>query len=168
MGYHAFGMDTLVTFFETLDTVYVLLGVLLLLALYILYLDFKLRRFTKGKNGKNLEAVITKTIERQDDLEKFREELERYLDTVEKRIRKSAQGVYTVRFNAFPGTGDGGNQSFATAVIDQNGDGVIVSSLYARDRVSIFAKPVAAFKSEHDLSEEEQKALTGATERMKR
>jgi hypothetical protein len=67
--------------------------------------------------------------------------MEEYLTTVEKRLKKSIQGVETVRFNPFKGTGAGGNQSFSTAFVNEKGDGVVLTSMYARDRISMFAKP---------------------------
>jgi len=39
---------------------------------------------------------------------------------------------------------------------------VVLSSLYARDRMSIFAKPVKNNKSEYELTEEEKEALKKA------
>ena len=67
-----------------------------------------------------------------------------------------------MRFNPFKGTGGGGNQSFAIALTDEKGDGVILSSLHARDRISIFAKAVQSGKSELGLTDEETTALTKA------
>ncbi len=101
-------------------------------------------------------------------LESFKKELETYLTTVESRLKKSVQGIHTVRFNPFKGsTGSGGNQSFATAFLNELGDGVVVSSLYAREHVSIFAKPIVRGKSEFELSEEEAEAVKVALSMVK-
>jgi hypothetical protein len=48
------------------------------------------------------------------------------------------------------------------AIVDDHGDGVILSSLYSRERVSIFAKPIIKGKPQYDLTEEEQKVLDEA------
>jgi len=85
-----------------------------------------------------------------------------YLKTAEARLRRSIQGVETIRFNAFKGTGEGGNQSFAIALLSENGDGTVVSSLYARDRMSVFAKPIKNFSSEFEMTAEERDAVTRA------
>ena len=71
------------------------------------------------------------------------------------RRRSSAIGL--VRFNPFEDTG--GNQSFALALLDRNGDGFVVSSLHARAGTRVYAKAVAAGKSEAALSDEEAEAL---------
>jgi hypothetical protein len=93
------------------------------------------------------------------DIEKmhhFQKESLAYFEEIEDRLSRSIQAVKTVRFNPFKGTGEGGNQSFSTAFINENGDGVVISSLYSRDRVSIFSKPIAEFQSEFELTEEER------------
>jgi hypothetical protein len=101
-------------------------------------------------------------------LEHFKNEVETYLATVESRLRRSTQAVHTVRFNPFAGTtGSGGNQSFATAFLDQHGNGVVISSLYARERMSVFAKPIKNGASEFELSDEERKAVLEALKMVK-
>src|SRR3989344_6036819 len=47
-------------------------------------------------------------------------------------------------------------------ILDEEGDGLVISSLYSRERMSIFAKPVKNGKSEYELSTEEKEALTRA------
>jgi hypothetical protein len=75
-------------------------------------------------------------------------------------MKKTIRKVETVRFNPFEDHGS--NQSFAIAFVNDEGDGVVMSSLYARDRMSIFAKPVKNNKSEFDLSAEEKEVLAKA------
>ncbi len=126
-------------------------------------LYFKVRKLTLGKNGADLEETIKELASRTNDFIRFRTELEAYLREADLRISRSIQGVATVRFNPFHGDGSGGNQSFATAFLDENGDGVVISTLYARDRVSVFGKPVTKGTSTYELTGEEKEALTQAT-----
>ena len=102
----------------------------------------------------------------QDDLIKFRKDMEQYLIGVEKRLRKSTQSIETIRFNPFKGSGAGGNQSFATAFLNEDGNGLVMSSLYARDRVSIFSKPVKNFTSEFELSDEEKRVISDTKKKL--
>jgi len=67
------------------------------------------------------------------------------------------QGVGLVRFRAFQDTG--GDQSFALALADGEGNGVVVSALYGRGATRIYAKPVEGWLSPKPLSEEEEAAL---------
>lgn len=70
--------------------------------------------------------------------------------TIDSKLSKSIRSVETLRFNPFIDAGS--NQSFAIAFMNDEGDGVVMSSLYARDRMSIFAKPIVNNKSKFELS----------------
>ncbi len=134
----------------------------IILLVLVLIMHFRLRRFLVNVNAQNISDSLKSVSKDLNELQKFKSELEMYLSDVEKRLRKSVQSVHTVRFNPFKGTGGGGNQSFATAFLNQEGDGVIISSLYSRDYVSVFSKPINNHKSEHELSQEEKEALDKA------
>jgi len=122
--------------------------------------ELKLRRFMVGKNGKSLEGSLHNLKENYEETSRFQTEIETYLKSVESRLHKSIQGVGVVRFNPF--AENSGNQSFATAFVDEDGSGVIFSSIYARERMSIFAKPISQFASEYELTTEEKDALSRA------
>lgn len=128
----------------------------------VIHLEIKLSRLLRGKNAKTLEDTIVSTDNRVRRLEQSRAEVENYLKTVEIRLKKSVQGVDTIRFNAFKGNGEGGGQSFATALVNEKGDGVVISSMYSRDRMSIFAKPIKNLKSDFELTDEERSSLSQA------
>lgn len=139
---------------------FIILAIATLILLgFILSLYFKMRRFLIGIDSKHIGDSLTVVSGNLKDLQEFRGDLEKYLTNVEKRLRKSVQSVHTVRFNPFKGTGGGSNQSFATAFINEEGDGVVISTLYSRDHVSVFAKPVKKYISEYELSGEEREAL---------
>ena len=144
--------------------IYALGAINLILIFLVIYLTFKIKKILIGKNAKTLEDSIVNTDKSVKDLETFRKELESYLRGVESRLRKSVQGIETIRFNPFKGDGSGGNQSFATSFINENGDGVVLSSLYSRDRVSIFSKPIKNHKSEYELTKEEREAMNKSKE----
>jgi hypothetical protein len=144
----------------------ILIGLVLLVGIALLRLELKVRRLTRGADGKSLETAIGGLGQAIIDLKKFEEESKGYFKNVEKRIRRSSQSVSTVRFNAWKGDGLGGNQSFATAIVDENGDGVVISSLYSRERVSVFSKALSKFQSQIDLSEEETEAVAQAQEKL--
>jgi hypothetical protein len=76
---------------------------------------------------------------------------------LESDARRAIQRVGFVRFNPFEETG--GNQSFALALTDRNGDGFVVSSLHARAGTRLYAKAVVAGRSDSPLSAEEAEAL---------
>ncbi|MAF59812.1 MAG: DUF4446 family protein [Candidatus Pacebacteria bacterium] len=155
--------------FPNIDTeilIYVTLGIFALLLLWFVRIETKLRRFTRGSDGKNLEGAVRELSGGQKELEKFKAEMEKYLTNVEKRLQKSVRGISTIRFNPFKGMGAGGNQSFSTAFLNEDGEGVVLSTLYARDRVSMYAKAVENFSSTHELTKEEKEAIEEARTRL--
>jgi len=122
----------------------------------------------RGGDGKSLEEIINNTGKSIAELEEFKLDSIEYFKNVETRLRSSVQAVETIRFNPFKGEGTGGNQSFCTAFVSEKGDGAIISSLYSRDRVSIFSKPLADFESSFELSEEENEVLETAKKNLKK
>lgn len=138
-------------------------GVLtIVLLILVILLRKKLNTFLLGKESLNLEDSLRHTKEALKHHENFEEEMRTYLLTVEKRLQKSVQHVETIRFNPFKGSGSGGNQSFATALLDESGSGIVLSSLYTRDRITIFSKPVKKFDSPVELTAEEKEVIAQA------
>lgn len=132
-----------------------------------LHTEWRMSRLMHGKSGKNLEEIVIRNASDMDRFKQFRKELEKYLESVEKRLERSVRGVATIRFNPFKGTGEGGNQSFASAFIDERGNGVVFSTLHARERISIFAKPLTDGKSTYELTGEERHAIQKAKEQLR-
>jgi len=147
----------------------IILGVAtLILLIVVIWLYLKLRRFLAGIDSKSIGDSLTKVSGQLSELQEFKTGMEDYLTSVEKRLRKSVQSISTVRFNPFKGTGGGGNQSFATTLLNEEGDGVIISSLYSREHVSVFSKPVKKNASEFELSDEEKESLEEAKGGLKK
>lgn len=151
---------------DNITLIYMLVALAVLFLIWIFRLEIRLSRLLIGKNAKTLEdsfVVLTKDIK---ELQQFEKEMEHYLNHVEKRLKRSVQGVETTRFNPFKGTGSGGNQSFSAAFVNEKGNGLVLTSMYARDRISMFAKPLTNFKSEFDLSEEEKESIEKSRKSM--
>ena len=142
--------------------VFTLIAIVVTLGVWVFVLDRRMKKLLAGKDAQSLEGTIRALGDDIRALEKFQTETTTYLADAEKRIKRSVQGVETIRFNAFKGNGEGGNQSFAIALLSENGDGTIISSLYARDRMSVFAKPVKNFTSEFEMTAEERDAIEQA------
>jgi hypothetical protein len=120
----------------------------------------RLKRFFMGKKAKDLEDTILLLGNEIQKLDKARANIEKELVAVNSKLKKSVRGLETIRFNPFPDQGS--NQSFAIGLLNEDGDGVVMSSLYSRERMSVFAKPVKAGKSEYDLTNEEKEVLKKA------
>jgi len=133
----------------------------LLSLIYATLLERRIGRLLTGRSG-SLEETLTVLSREMREMQEFKDEVERYLKLVEQRLRGSVSGVGLVRFNPFSNDGQGGNQSYAAAFIDEEGSGVVFSTLYARNHVGVYAKPLERGTSTYELSSEEKKAVAEA------
>ena len=74
--------------------------------------------------------------------------------------------VAVVRYDAFPDMG--GRLSFSCALLDDAGDGLILTSINGRSETRTYAKGVKGGRSEHSLSPEETQAIDYATRSSRR
>jgi len=125
--------------------------------LWVLIIEIRLKRIFAGIKAKNLEEALVIAGKKLQALEETESKIEKHLGVIDERLNKSIRNVETLRFNPFVEAG--GNQSFAIAFLNDEGNGVILSSLYARDRMSVFAKPISGGKSTFELTEEEKAVL---------
>ncbi len=138
----------------------------LLAAGQIVFLSLRLERLLKGGNGKSLESTIMALQEKVKNLEAHASATDSALTDANRRLKRSVQGVSVKRFDPFQNAG--GQQSFATALLNEEGSGVVVSGIHARDGVRVYAKEVSGFKSERELSEEETGAIQSAKNSLKK
>ncbi len=144
---------------DLVTTGLIILGLIVIaLVGWVIRLELRLKKLLGGREAKNLEALIVRLGEEVTNTNGVNQEIQNYLIEMEKRLKRSVQHVRTIRFNPFPD--QGGRQSFVTALLDERGNGTVISSLYARDQVSVYAKPIINYQSEHDLSEEEVQAIS--------
>ncbi|HJT38066.1 MAG TPA: DUF4446 family protein [Actinomycetota bacterium] len=81
-------------------------------------------------------------------------------------VARAVQLVGIVRFDAFEDLG--GMLSFAVAMLDQEGSGVVLSSINGRNETRIYAKPVEHGASRINLSGEEEEAIRRALGAVRR
>ena len=143
-----------------MTTEYASIAIAVVLLLWLASLEYRLHRFLKGKNGGTLEGLIRGTLEEIEQIHARDAERLARIKHIDGRVQRAVQGVSTVRFNPFRDMGS--KQSFATALLNEQGDGVVISTLYSRDRTSVFAKPIKQYASEYDLTPEEEQALKEA------
>ena len=77
---------------------------------------------------------------------------------LQEEMPKNFQKVGMVRFNPFGDTG--GDQSFAIALTDAEGNGFVISSLHRRTESKLYAKPLKDWLSSYTLSDEEKQAIS--------
>lgn len=133
---------------------------LFIVVCYALYLDHKIVVLTRGKNGASLEDVIRACIASAEGIEKRNELITAHAAILDEKISHAVRNAQTMRYKAFDASGS--NQSFSIALVNEKGNGVVVSSLHSRDRMSTFAKPIENYESTYDLTEEELAVLDDA------
>jgi hypothetical protein len=142
---------------NTIILFYIISAVVIIILLWILMIEIRLKKIFAGTKARNLEEMIVIVGKKINQLEEKEEKIDNHLKTIDDRLNKSIRSIETVRFNPFVDAGS--NQSFAISFMNDEGNGVVMSSLYARDRMSIFAKPIVKGKSEFELSSEEKEVL---------
>jgi Protein of unknown function (DUF4446) len=75
-------------------------------------------------------------------------------------LRSSIRRIGLVRFDAFEDMG--GRLSFSAALLDENGDGIVITSINGRQDTRCYAKTVLRGTSVHNLSDEEDQAIREA------
>lgn len=107
-----------------------------------------------------LVVAIARLRARVDHLERQRPVGAGDLEALRADIGQALRHVAVVRYDAF---GDmGGRLSFSAAIVDDRGDGVVLSSIHARGESRTYAKGITEGGSDATLTPEEQQALSAA------
>lgn len=122
-------------------------------------------KFLKSLFPKSGERDIRKKFEEIiNTVEGFKGELvnvEGRLEAVQSQGLGHIQRVELLRFNPYDETG--GNISFVVCLLDNNGSGIVITSLHARSGTRVFGKEIIAGKSKNqELSKEEELVIKKA------
>ncbi|KJS20026.1 MAG: hypothetical protein VR72_16430 [Clostridiaceae bacterium BRH_c20a] len=123
----------------------------------------KYQALLKGVGNKNLEEIILSNAQRLNFLEEYLKENENKLLTLNESLGTCLKNHSFKRYNAFDGVG--GEQSFSFALMDDNGTGLIISSIHGRNDARTYAKTIVAGKTKYNLSDEEKTVLSIALNR---
>jgi hypothetical protein len=144
-----------------------LVGAVVVLAIWVAWLQRseamlrrRLRRvLPEGESG-GIDEILERQLRRVDALSERVDALNKLHHELEDLSQRTIQKVAVVRYNPFSDTG--GDQSFAIALLDSLGNGVVLSSLHSRTDTRVFAKSVQRGRSKYQLSDEEQDAIKKA------
>lgn len=112
-----------------------------------------------GEHGPLLDVVG----EQLRELRTLREHVaaaEASLATVRDDVADALRHVAVVRYDAFQDMG--GRMSFSAALLDDAGDGVVLTAINGRSETRAYAKGIKAGSSDHTLSPEERQAIDHA------
>jgi len=85
---------------------------------------------------------------------------EKELSEVFSILSSCVQKVSIIRYNAFDNVGS--DLSYSIALLDNEDNGVVLSSLYGRESSTAYAKPITSGQSKYVLTEEEREAISSA------
>lgn len=117
----------------------------------------RLKTFMVGKDAASLESVLAWLTKKNAEVDDTLHAHKQALEVIDARVKKSVRGYSLIRYDAYEDTG--GNQSFASGLLDESGDGFILSVITNRNHVGIYAKPVVRGTALSSLTKEETLAL---------
>jgi hypothetical protein len=132
--------------------------IIIIFGIFLLKLLSQVKTLSQGKSGSSLESILLENNTLLRENQKKLHDQEQEIQKIQKDSLKNVQNIGVIRFNPFKETG--GSQSFALALTNKENSGVVISSLYSRDRINVFAKPIIQGVSEYTLTKEEQEAIT--------
>jgi hypothetical protein len=142
-------------------------GVALIAVLVTLWHSIRLRKMRReymvlrGEGGEiDLLRAVGRTRKQLDALEQRVEGAVAKQEQAAAAGRFALQRFHMVRYDAFEDMG--GRLSFSAALLDDHGDGVVITSINGRTETRTYAKPITNLRSEHNLSDEERAAIDGA------
>jgi hypothetical protein len=140
----------------------ILLGALALVVAIGVFLSVaSLRRRLITIQGRGGQEDILEAVSRQieevralrGDMRAIATELQRLADA----FRSALQRFAVYRYDAFEDMG--GQLSFSAAILNDHGDGLVISCINGRQEARTYAKPVQHAASPYNLSPEEQEAI---------
>lgn len=130
----------------------------------VFYLFWRIRRIEgdyelliRDAEGHNFAEIVSDNIAQVDGLTAEVDGLSEAYGQVLRRLAGAVQHVGVVRFDAFRDLG--GLLSFAVALLDDRGNGLVFSSIYGRSESRTYAKPIVERASSYELSPEEREAI---------
>ena len=145
----------------------VVAAVALICFLFVMIFAVKLRRIRREymtlrgeSSDRDIIGAVSHWVRQVKSIEGRIDTLLASQEEVGAKTRLALQRFHMVRYDAFDDMG--GRLSFSAALLDDHGDGVVVTSINGRTETRTYAKPVQGLTSDHNLSEEEREAIAGA------
>ena len=139
----------------------ILVIIMYLLIINLLYnLNYMKKRYKKmmtGVDGANLERMMIGCIDSTKAVADENAKLWEENKAIRELLGKALTRVAVVRFRAFEDMGS--DVSYAVAMLDSHNNGVVMSSIFAREDSRSYVKPISEGRSQYALTEEEADAL---------
>ncbi len=133
----------------------VAVGVFAMVRLAHLHRSYALLEASEGRE--NFVDVVARTIEEFHVLRDEVGDLDLSLAQTRRELSQALRHVSVVRYDAF---GDlGGRFSFSAAMLDDSGDGLVLTSIHGRSETRTYLKGLSGGVADIELSPEENEAL---------
>jgi hypothetical protein len=146
----------------------VALGLVVVLAVVVTILALRLRlvrrtqRRVFGRGEQDLVSLLEQHGTEIRNLWDADRRTQTTLDTLAERQRDAVARIAVLRYDAFDDMG--GALSFSAALLDDRGDGMVISAINGRSETRSYAKMIIGGSSEVDLTGEEVEAVQAAIE----
>ncbi len=139
----------------------------LILLVYSILLSSRLAKMKRRRNAAlangNIEEIVNCLTDQSNTVAGLENKLKDVVDrqtSLDRTLSSCVRKLGIVRFNAYDDVG--GEQSFALVMLDDNNNGVAVSSLSGRQDTRVYAKRIVGGEGERALSDEERGAFDQA------
>ena len=136
------------------------------LVVAVVVLGLRLRRLAADQrvalDGVEVDVVSTLARQRRrlEELDAALADARAHSEGVAARVERTLSRIGVVRYDAFDDIG--GQQSFSAALLDEHGDGVVITSITGRQDGRTYLKAVVAGEGTQLLSDEERAAVEAA------
>lgn len=146
------------------------IGILIIFMFSLIIIIFaKIKRFEKEyvalqtfMSGESLDKMLKDYLNKMGKIENDLEEINKRLERTEIKLRRATDFSSLIRFNAFENMGS--DLSFSLALLNQEGTGLVLSSMNSREESRVYAKPIEKKESVYPLTEEEREVIKKALE----
>ena len=121
----------------------------------------RLNKFTTGSDSRNLEQVLAQRFSEMRQIVKNEKQQNADIKTVNDKFLTTFCKIGLVKYDAFKEMS--GKLSFSLALLTENHDGIILTSMHSREGCFTYCKEISNEESYYILSEEETLALNVAT-----
>ena len=120
-------------------------------------LNRRLSKFTSGKDAANLEQVMARRFSEIRQIIKNEKNQNKDIDMINDKFLTTFCKIGLVKYDAFKEMS--GKLSFSLALLTENHDGIILTSMHSREGCFTYCKEVSNEESYYILSHEERLAL---------
>ena len=150
-----------------------LIGVIALLLLLVIVLFVRLSALRSlyenmmrgSESGQSMEKMLLSHIEETRRVSAENAKLREETARIDALLKTAITRVGVVRFSAFQDMGS--DLSYAVALLDAHNNGVVFSSIFAREDSRSYVKPIEDGRSTYTMTKEEEQALKNAIESAK-